>query len=222
MLVKDFITKEIPVLKSLDTGRYALSLMDDYKIRHLPVVHEDTRTYHSVVSEKWLLSAGDLFLTLAQLKPAENWSIKPDDSLLNAVAIMAQNKLSLLPVISEDNEYIGVLTQEYVFNALSEYTQAEANGSIIILEIRPMDYSISEIARIIESNNTHLLSLMSAVSMQNDSLHIILKIDSEDASAVIRSFERYNYIVSGYTTKEGIADETFRQRVNEFIHYINI
>ena len=36
MLVKDFITKEIPVLKSSDKGKYALELMDDYKVRHLP------------------------------------------------------------------------------------------------------------------------------------------------------------------------------------------
>lgn len=38
MLTKDFITKEISVLKSFDTGEYALSLMDDFKLRHLPLV----------------------------------------------------------------------------------------------------------------------------------------------------------------------------------------
>ena len=31
MLVKDFITKEIPVLKSFDTAEYALALMEDFK-----------------------------------------------------------------------------------------------------------------------------------------------------------------------------------------------
>ena len=41
MLVKDFITKEIPVLKSFDTGEYALTLMDDYKLKHLPVVSDN-------------------------------------------------------------------------------------------------------------------------------------------------------------------------------------
>ena len=42
MLVKDFITKEIPVLKSFDTGEYALTLMDDYKLKHLPVVSDNS------------------------------------------------------------------------------------------------------------------------------------------------------------------------------------
>jgi len=40
MLVKDFITKELPVLKSFDTGEYALALMDDFKLKHLPLLSE--------------------------------------------------------------------------------------------------------------------------------------------------------------------------------------
>ena len=52
MLVKDFITKEIPVLKSFDTGEYALTLMDDYKLKHLPVVSDNSFYYKG--KEYWL------------------------------------------------------------------------------------------------------------------------------------------------------------------------
>ena len=52
MLVKDFITKEIPVLKSFDTGEYALTLMDDYKLKHLPVVSDNSFYYKGIISEK--------------------------------------------------------------------------------------------------------------------------------------------------------------------------
>lgn len=50
MLVKDFITKELPVLKSFDTGEYALALMDDFKLKHLPLLSEGI--YRCLISEK--------------------------------------------------------------------------------------------------------------------------------------------------------------------------
>ena len=40
MLVKDFITKEIPVLKSFDTAEDALALMEDFKLKHLPLLSD--------------------------------------------------------------------------------------------------------------------------------------------------------------------------------------
>ena len=57
MLVKDFITKELPVLKSFDTGEYALALMDDFKLKHLPLLSENI--YRCLVSEKDLLAMPD-------------------------------------------------------------------------------------------------------------------------------------------------------------------
>ena len=50
MLVKDFITKEIPVLKSFDTAEYALALMEDFKLKHLPLLSDNA--YQCLVSEK--------------------------------------------------------------------------------------------------------------------------------------------------------------------------
>ena len=53
MLVKDFITKEIPVLKNFDTAEYALALMEDFKLKHLPLLSDSA--YEGLVSEKDLL-----------------------------------------------------------------------------------------------------------------------------------------------------------------------
>ena len=129
MLVKDFITKEIPVLKSSDKGKYALELMDDYKVRHLPWLVEDLGTYQALVSEKSLLAAADLSLTLAELNPADCWSVHPDALFPDAVDIMSRHNLSLLPVVGEKAEYQGVLTQEKAFQVLALYSQMESAGN---------------------------------------------------------------------------------------------
>ena len=222
MLVKDFITKEIPVLKSSDKGKYALELMDDYKVRHLPWLVEDLGTYQALVSEKSLLAAADLSLTLAELNPADCWSVHPDALFPDAVDIMSRHNLSLLPVVGEKAEYQGVLTQEKAFQVLALYSQMESAGCVITLRIAPIDYSVSEIARILESNHAILLSLLSTTLEPDGYLEVVLKIYLEDPSAVIRSFERFNYTVTDISAKENLTGEIFQQRINEFIHYINI
>ena len=222
MLVKDFITKEIPVLKSSDTGKYILELMDDYKVRHLPWLIEDFGTYQALVSEKTLLSAADLSMTLEELCPTDRWSIHPDAFFHDAVDQMVQHRLSLLPVVGVNAEYLGVLTQGKAFEILAKYSQVESAGCVITLKTAPVDYSISEIARILESNHAILLSLLSTTLMPDGYLEIALKINLEDATAVIRSFERFNYSVTGVSAKENLTNEIFQQRINEFIHYINI
>ena len=64
MLVKDFITKELPVLKSFDTGGYALALMDDFKLKHLPLLSEGI--YRCLISEKDLLAMPDPAATIGE------------------------------------------------------------------------------------------------------------------------------------------------------------
>ena len=64
MLVKDFITKEIPVLKSFDTAEYALALMEDFKLKHLPLLSDSA--YQCLVSEKDLLALPDPSATIGE------------------------------------------------------------------------------------------------------------------------------------------------------------
>lgn len=65
----------------------------------------------------------------------------------------------------------------------------------------PQDYSMTDIARLIEANNAHVLSLLSYTDKTTGRLHLIIKIDLEDVSPVIRSFERFNYTVLYYLWK---------------------
>lgn len=222
MLVKDFITKEIPVLKSFDTGDYALTLMDDYKLKHLPVVSDDSFYYKGIISEKELLSYSDLSVNIGNIYLAESPSVRLETHLLEVLALITRNKLSLLPVISDQDIYEGVVTRERLVDVCADFCQADAPGSTIILEVSPTDYSVTDIARIIESNNAHILSLQTNPEDTNGQLLITLKIDAEDASAVIRSFERFNYTVVWHFMENGMVDDIFQQRMNELIHYMNI
>lgn len=142
--------------------------------------------------------------------------------LHEALALMTRYGLSVLPVISLDGAYLGVITRDRMVDILSELCNAEAPGSVIVLEVMPQDYSLSDIARLIESNNAHVLNLLSRQDKDTGRLLITLKIDLEDASPVIRSFERFNYTVLYHFMEKGMVDDMLQQRMNELLHYMNM
>lgn len=222
MLVKDFITKEIPVLKSFDTGEYALSLMDDFKVKHLPIVSNEAFYYLGLISEKAILSSSDISQPIGNSIQTESFSVHLDSHLFETLSIMTQNDLSLIPVVSENNEYEGVVTREKLTDVFAEVCNTDISGSIITLEVSPTDYSATDIARIIESNDAHIITWLTHIEKENGRIIVTLKIDREDASAVIRSFERFNYTILSHFMKDGIVDDIFQQRMKELIHYMNI
>ena len=98
MLVKDFLTKDIPVLKSFDTVEYGLGLMDDFKIKHLPLTEDGL--YRCLVSEKELLSLTGSNSTVGEAVVFAP-SVTENGHLLEALSLVARYRLSFLPVISQ-------------------------------------------------------------------------------------------------------------------------
>lgn len=221
MLVKDFITKDFPVLKKSDTGTYALTIMEDLKVRHLPLLTEEG-DYSSLVSEKELMGMSDLALPVGGLTPfAPN--VRIESHWHDVLGKMSRYHLSVLPVVSgEKNHYRGVLTYETVLTVFSELCSAESAGSVIVVEMLPQDYTVSDIARIVESNNAHLLNLFSSLDRVTGRLVVTFKTDLEDASPIVRSFERFNYDIRYYYMEEGMVDDLLQRRMEELMRYMNI
>lgn len=219
MLVKDFIMKEIPVLRSFDTGEYALTLMDDFKLKHLPLLTDNI--YRCLISEKDLLAMPNLSATIGE--PVVFAPSAVESSHLHEVmALMTRYELSLLPIVSTLGEYSGAITRDKLVDILAELSQAETAGSVIVLEMLSQDYVLSDIARLIESNNAHVLNLFSHTDKSTGRLLVTLKIDLEDASPVIRSFERFNYTVLYHFMEKGMVDDLLQQRMNELLYYMNM
>lgn len=219
MLVKDFITKELPVLKSFDTGEYALSLMDDFKLRHLPLVTDGV--YQSLISEKDLHGMPGPKAAIGEMMVFAP-SVSEEGHIYEVMAIICRYCLSILPVVDGEGKYVGAITHERMIEAIAGLCSADLTGSIIVLEMFPQDYSLSDIARIAESNNAQVLNLFSYIEQDSGRLIVTMKINLEDASPVIRSFERFNYTVSYHFMETGVVDEVLQQRMNELMYYMNM
>ena len=99
---------------------------------------------------------------------------------------------------------------------------SESENSLIILEIPLKDYTLTEIARIVESNNAHVMDL-SVIPISGGSLLLIsLKLDLDDLTAVLRSFERFNYNVLYYFMREGEVTDTQQERLDELMYCLEM
>lgn len=94
--------------------------------------------------------------------------------------------------------------------------------SLIVLEIPIKDYALSEIARLVEDNNAKIIRLEVVPIQDNFSFIVSMKMDVTDISAILRSFERYHYNIIYYYMKEGEINDTYNDRFDELMHYLDM
>jgi hypothetical protein len=116
------------------------------------------------------------------------------------------------------------MTNNYtaLMEKLDEFSNMGNEGALIVLEINPRDYMLSQIVHLVEQNSAKVLHVFSYLEEETSKQIVILKIDLEDAGAVLRSFERFNYKVRCYLQKQALNDETLNNRLNELMFYLEM
>ena len=201
MLAGELNKNLIPQLKPDDTVAKALQLIADYKVSHLPVVSEDK--YLGLISEEDLLDAEDVKLPIQALQndfvPA---SIRSSDHFIHAVNISNQYQTNVVPIINEAQQLVGTITAQTLLETLAIFSGAQDPGGIIVLEMEKTQFSISEISRIVESNDATIIHLNTMTGPLNGMLNVTIQINKKELSVIIASFKRYEYDVIYYFGEE--------------------
>jgi acetoin utilization protein AcuB len=221
MLAKDLISEIIPSLKTSDTGQTALNWMEIFRISHLPIVNNqdflglisDADIYDMNQPEE---AIGNHTLTL--LKPF----VRADQHLFEVIGLASRLKLSVVPVLDENNHFKGVITTNDLVRFIAGISSMDQPGGIIVLELLERDYSLSQIAQIVEGNNIKVLSMYITSPPESTRLEVTLKVNSGDLSSVIRTFERYNYDVRTWISTDDTMDRFYSERLDMLIKYLNI
>ena len=221
MIANDLISEIIPSLKTSDTGQTALNWMEIFRISHLPIVNStdflglisDTDIYDMNQPEEPI---GNHELTL--LKPY----VTDNQHLFEVMGLAARLKLSVVPVLDNNNHYKGVITTSDLIRHMAGISSMDQPGGIIVLELIERDYSLSQIAQIVESNNVKVLSMYITSPAESTRLEVTLKVNTTDLLALIRTFERYNYEVKTWVTADDSLDRFYSERLDMLIKYLNI
>jgi predicted transcriptional regulator len=221
MLAKDMISEVIPALKTSDLGQTALNWMEIFRISHLPIVNNqdflglisDADIYDMNQAEEPI---GNHYLTL--IKPY----VQTEQHIFEVIGLASRLKLSLVPVLDDKNHYQGVITTNDLIRYIAGISSMDQHGGIIVLELVERDYSLTQIAQIIESNNVKILSMYITSPPESTKLEVALKVNTNDLSSVIRTFERYNYEVKTWASMDDSMENLYSERFDLLMKYLNI
>jgi acetoin utilization protein AcuB len=206
MLTVELINQNIPRLHLQDTVGKALQLISDYKLTHLPVVADDKLL--GLLSEEDLLDAEDDKMLVELLQDSFINAYTADNvHFLTAVNVATQFETSVVPVVAEDRELLGVITTTDLLKAMGNFAGANEIGGIIMLEMERSQFAISEISRLVESNDANILHLNTMVHPETGLLTVTLHLNKKEIAAIIATFERYDYDVIYFFGDENYENE---------------
>ncbi len=216
MLTADLINNNIPRLQLNDSIAKAIQLINDFRVTHLPVVSEDT--YLGLIGEDDLMDAEEDKSTIQILE--QHFiaaAVKENEHFLNAVNYSNRYESTVVPVITEDNELAGVITSPDLLKALGYFSGATEIGGIIVMEMERSQFALSEISRIVESNDATVLHLNTTVQAETGMLTVTLHLNKKEIASIVAAFERYEYDVIYY-----FGDEKFENEIHSnYRHLMN-
>jgi acetoin utilization protein AcuB len=193
--------------------------MDQYRVAHLPVVEKGK--FLGMASETAMLSAGDVVSDPdMHYTNLIDGSVEPDEHILEVLKSASELHLTAIPVVDKTGNFLGCVTLEDLVEKLSQMQGADRPGGIIVLEMAEQDYSLQQIARIVEENNAKILST-SVSPGDAGQIEVNLKISNPDVNAILQSFSRFNYNIKG-SYQEPEYTEDMRKRYEELMRYLNI
>ncbi|MEY3320838.1 MAG: hypothetical protein RLZZ417_421 [Bacteroidota bacterium] len=219
MMASSFMDQTIIPLKTSDSIAFAIDFFKEFSVRQLPVVQD-----HICIG---ILSLDDIddedlfdlpildYINLNYSFAANN------DHIYEVMRAISDQSLTLFPILDENNNYLGSITLSSLFKNYVSCAAFIQPGSILVLEIDKRNYSLSEIARIVESENKVILSSLLSSNGESDQLEITLKLNSAQIQNLIATFERFGYHIKATFDEEDFMD-TLKNRYESLMTYLNV
>lgn len=221
MLAKDLISEVIPPLQPSDTLSKGLQWMEVFRVSHLPVVK-----YGDFLG---LISDADIFDRNRMDEPVSEYPqplfspfVYEYQHLYEIIELAARLDLTAVPVQTDKNKYLGVITSRQLIQTFGKLAAVSVPGGILVLEVNAGDYSLSQIARIVEENDAKILSSYITSPLDSVRLEVTLKIDRTDMTSIIQTFMRYDYAVKGSYQGSNQNEEILRSNYEQFMKYLSV
>ena len=220
MLTRELPSQSLPYLHLQDKVHQALQLMNDNQLTHLPIVDGDK--YVGIISEDDLLMAENNNSLLSDFQQSfANISVKESEHFLKAVQLAAENGLSVVPVVNEENELAGAVTYNDLLKHASEFMSLKEPGGLIVLEMESNQYSFNEISKLVETNDAQITQLNTSNDPDSGLMQVTIRINKQEVSDVVATFQRYEYNVKYYFGEELYSNE-LRNNYDNLMNYLKI
>ena len=220
MLTRELTTQTLPQLHLHDKVHAALQMMNENQVTHLPIIDEGK--YIGLISEDDLmLSENDRDELNSLQQSFAPLSVKENEHFIKALQLAADNGLSIVPVINEDQELTGTVTYNDLLKHAADFMSVNEPGALIVLEMESNQYSFQEISKIVESNDAQITQLNTTNDATTGMMEVTLRVNKPEVSDIIATFQRYEYTVKYFFGEELYANE-LRTNYDNLMNYLKI
>ena len=219
MFAQDCIDTSIPFVRLSDEVGFVLNMMQEFKTDKLAVV--DKEQLLGVIDENILMEYDEL-TTIAPLQASLlPYKIYEGLHLFDVLKATKEHTTFFLPVVHSDSQYLGITSPQKILNVMIQHSPLTSSGGIIVLELETRNYSLAEIAKIVESNNAVILSSMIATTENQHLIQVSLKINKNDLKDIQASFERYQYTVTS-VFHQSEYEHQLQERFDSLMRYLEV
>lgn len=219
MIASNLLSQSIVPLKTSDTGQEALSIMNDFYVKHLPIVNN--KQLLGLISEDDILDHDIEEAVGSYRLSMKRPYVKGTDHVFEVIRVMSEFNLTVIPVIDSEDNFQGLIVQDDLLKFFAGIGSFTEPGSIIVIEMSKRDYSLAEVARIIESENTAILSSFITTNLDSSKIDLTIKVNRQDIQAILKTLERFEYQIKA-SFQEADYFETFKDRYQSLMTYLNI
>lgn len=220
MLTGELQSETLPYLRPHDKVYQALQLMNDNQVTHLPIVDGDK--YIGIISEDDLLQVDNDHTELNLLQQSfGNISVKNSEHFLKAIQLAAENGLSVVPVVDNENDIVGAIAYNDLLKHASEFMSLNEPGGLIVLEMNSNQYSFNEISKLVETNDAQITQLNTTNDPETGTMQVTIRINKPEVSDIVATFQRYEYNVKYFFGDELYANE-LRSNYDNLMNYLKI
>lgn len=220
MNARELVNDSFPPLTLADNGLKGLGWMEEFRVEHLPIV--DQSKYLGLISEQDILklTALDQPLETQKLSLIHPF-VSANKPVFEVVRSMSKDKLTVIPVLDEHQNYLGLITLSDILKHYSESGIFEDANGVIVIEMDPKQYSMAEIARLIEQEDARIMSSYVTPNARQETIDVTLKINQRELSRILSSFSRHGYNVKEHYHQSDFADD-LKSRYDMLMNYLGI
>ena len=216
--ITEYITNDFKAIDSNDSIAVIQDFFSDLHFSHFPIVEEGVYI-GSIASEDIETFDSDKKASDYRFS-LEGFFTRTNTIWLDVLEVFAINHTNLVPVLDENNSYVGYYEIEDIMKFFHETPFLKEPGGIIIVKKGVLDYSMSQIAQIIESNNGKLLGLFISEAEVN-SVEVTIKIALGSMNEILQTFRRYNYEIISEHQEDNYINN-LKERSDYLDKYLNI
>ncbi len=218
MHLQSHIINTLPVFQLDDSMSEVIEFFQHTTYSHVAIVED--RKFVGVLSETDLETFEQVKKVEDYRYELESFFARKETSWLDALELFARNEANLIPVLDENTLVIGYFDLHDIVAEFIDTPFFIEPGVVLVIAKGMKDYSFSEIAQIVESNNARLLGAFITES-RDEITQITLKITTENSNDVVQTLRRYNYNIL-FGNNEDQFIESLRRRSEYLDKYLNV